>query len=286
MNVALVGLMAREAVALDMLASRLLPGWQCQAVPAGRGVPLPAADLYVVDLAGWRLARWTEAAQGQLLDALGGAPAVLVVPAFDQTWMTLDAGRMNNQSLVLLHKPYGVEDMRAALTQAVAGRARPAAPAVLPALAPAPAAPVGRPRPAVSAAHVPSPSPAASAPDIEGGALSAHAFQLALDARPASEPTLFLRRLAQALALGQPFEVRVTFLNRLIVDPGAQWVASNTPPAVLRGLCQNDALASATEVDAVDAGDAMARAQRLDLPVAPLDSFLWALMQGRLAEAA
>lgn len=92
--------------------------------------------------------------------------------------------------------------------------------------------------------------------------------------------------MAQALALGQPFEVRVTFLNRLIFEPGAQWVANNTPPAVLQGLCQNDALALVTEVDAVDAGDALARAQRLDLPVEPLDSFLWSLMQGRLTAAA
>lgn len=263
MNVALAGLTDREAVALDMLVGKALPGWRCSAVPAGRGVALPPADLYVLDLSGLGLARWSQAAQDDLLEALKGAPAVLVAPAFDQTWSALDAGRTKSQSLVLLHKPYGVEDMRAALKQAAAGRARPA----------------------VSPPRVPSPSPAASVPNGERGALSARAFQLQLDALPASEPTLFLRRLAQALALGQPFEVRVTFLNRLIVDPGAQWVANNTPPAVLRGLCQNDALALVTEVDAVDARDALARAQRLDLPVAPLDPFLWALMQGRLAAA-
>ena len=136
MNVALAGLTAREAVALDMLVGKSLPGWQCSAAPAGRHVPLPPADLYVVDLAGRGLARWTEAAQDDLFQSLDGAPAVLVAPAFDQTWSALDAHRMKSQSLVLLHKPYGVEDMRAALRQAAAGRASRAAPMTLPALPP------------------------------------------------------------------------------------------------------------------------------------------------------
>ena len=89
-------------------------------------------------------------------------------------------------------------------------------------------------------------------------------------------------KLGEALALRHPFEVRVTFLSRLIFDPDELWVASNTPMSVLQGLCQSDALASATAIDAIDDKNAMARAQRLDIPTLPLDSFLWALMHGRL----
>jgi hypothetical protein len=284
MNVALAGLMAREAVALDMLVGKSLPGWQCNPVPAGRGVSLPAADLYVVDLAGWGLARWSEAAERHLFEAMAGAPAVLVAPAFDQTWSALNARRLERQSLVLLHKPYGVEDMRAALKQAAAGRASPAAPVPLPASPAKPArvraaaAPVAPAAPLI-ASRVPAPAPAA--PVVESGEMTTGEFQARLGAFPESAPQLFLRQLAEALALGQPFEIRVTFLNRLIVDPQEQWVACNTPASVLQGLCQDDALASATEIDPIDDKDAKARALRLDIPVQPLESFLWSLMQGR-----
>jgi hypothetical protein len=285
MNVALAGLMVREAVALDMLVGKSLPGWQCNAVPAGRGVSLPPADLYVVDLAGWGLARWTEAAQGDLFESLKGAPAVLVAPAFDQTWSALDARRLESQSLVLLHKPYGIEDMRAALKLAAAGRASRAAPVALPALPPEPAtvrAPAASVAPVIPAS-VSSPFPAASL--VESGEMTVSEFQARLDAFPESEPQLFLRKLAEALALRQPFEVRVTFLNRLIFEPGERWVASNTPVPVLQGLCQGDALASATAIDPIDDKDAMARALRLDIPIQPLESFLWSLMQGRFERA-
>ena len=289
MNVALAGLMAREAVALDMLVGKSLPGWQCNPVPAGRGAPLPPADLYVVDLAGWGLARWSEAAERHLFEAIAGAPAVLVAPAFDQTWQALDAGRLASQSLVLLHKPYGVEDMRAALKQAAAGRALQAAPAPLPAppaeparlrAAAAPSAPALPVVPAV-APRAPAPVPVAAAPVVEICEITASAFQARLGAFPESAPQLFLRQLSDALSLGQPFEIRVTFLHRLIVEPREGWVACNTPASELQGLCQDDGRASATEIDPIDDRDARARALRLDMPVQPLESFLWSLMQGR-----
>jgi hypothetical protein len=269
MNMALAGLTAREEVAMGMLVGKSLPGWQCSAVPAGPDVSLPPADLYVVDLAGRGLARWTEAAQSDLLNALGGAPAVLVVPAFDQTWSALDAERIKSQPLVLLHKPYGTEDMRAALKQAAAGCASRTAPAVLPVAVPV----------VVASASLP------VAP-TESGAMTSREFQAFLAALPESEPQLFLRKLAEALALRQPFEVRVSFVSRLIFDPAGQWVASNTPVSALEYLCQSDALASAIEFDAIDDKGAMGRAQRLGISIQPLASFLWQLAQGRLGNKA
>ncbi|MDB5931549.1 MAG: hypothetical protein JWR60_3256 [Polaromonas sp.] len=339
MNLALAGLPAREEVALGMLVGRSLAGWQCSAAPAGLDAALPPAELYVVDLAGRGLARWTEAAQADLLNALNGMPAVLVAPAFDRSWAALDAARMTSQPLVLLHKPYGTEDMLAALRQAAAGHASPL-PAALPVKPPAPAAkrrapsalaaahqaplptparvPVSAVAPAARAvparlsvqAQVPpspapapvlhataapvairkagkavAPVPAVAAPQAQGE-ITLGEFQVHLDALPRSGMRLFLQRLAQALALHQPFEVRLNTLNRWIADPDAQWVAGNTSSAGLARLLQDEAFASALEFDAIDARDAPGRAQRLDLPRQPMALFLWQLAHERLAGSA
>lgn len=290
MNVVLAGLTAREETALMMLVSKTLPGFECGAVPVGRKVPLPPADLYVLDLAGRGLARWTQEAQESLLQSLNGAPAVLVAPAFDETWLALDASGMKSQSLVMLRKPYGIEDMRAALLKTapvIPVRAAPVVPRML-ARVRAPAAPVA---PAVRFITAPvaiaeAPAPIAEAPPpaaiVEIAPLSVAEFQTRLGALPASEPKLFLHKLADALALRQPFEVRVTFLNRLIFSPEAQWAASNTALSVLQGLCQSDDLAADMSIDTLDGMDALARAQRLDMPIQSLDSFLGTLMHQRL----
>ena len=283
MNVVLAGLTAREETALMMLVGKTLPGFECGAVPAGRQVPLPPANLYVLDLAGRGLARWTQEAQESLLQSLNGAPAVLVAPAFDETWLALDASGMKSQSLVMLRKPYGIEDMRAALLKTAPVtpvRAAPVVPRML-ARVRAPAAPAA---PAVRFLTAPvaiaeAPPPAAI---VEIAPLSVAEFQTRLGALPASEPKLFLHKLADALALRQPFEVRVTFLNRLIFSPEAQWAASNTALSVLQGLCQSDDLAADMSIDTLDGMDALARAQRLDMPIQSLDSFLGTLMHQRL----
>ena len=287
MNVALAGLTAREELALVMLVSKTLPGCRCGAVPAGRQVALPQADLYVVDLAGRGLARWSEESQETLLQSLDGVPAVLVAPAFDQSWLALDASRMKSQSLVLLHKPYGIEDMRTALLKAAPRKPVRAAPPALHVVPPVPAtvrvAAASAGRVIVVPVVVPeSPSPAPAAATVEISPMTVAQFQSRLGALPASEPKLFLYKLAEALRLRHPFEVRVTFLNRLIFNPDEQWVASNTPAPVLQGLCQNDALASATAIDVIDRMDARARAQRLDMPIQPLESFLGTLMHDRI----
>ena len=281
MNVALAGLTAREETALMMLVGKTLPDFQCNAVPVGRKVPLPPADLYVLDLAGRGLARWTQEAQESLLQSLNGAPAVLVAPAFDETWLALDASSMKSQPLVMLRKPYGIEDMRAALLKAAPPMPVRAAPVASPVLArvQAPAAPAVR---FITAAVAIAEAPPPAAVVVEIAPLSVAEFQTLLHALPASEPKVFLRKLAEALAQRQPFEIRVTFLSRLIFSPDAQWAASNTALSVLQGLCQSDELAADMSIDTIDGMDALARAQRLDMPVQPLDSFLGTLMHQRL----
>ena len=293
MNIALAGLTAREEVALGMLVGKSLPGWQCLPATDGPGAPLPPAELYVVDLAGRGMARWTDAAQDELLKALGGAPAVLVAPAFDQTWSALGPHCSQSQPLVLLNKPYGVEAMRAALQQAAAGRAAPARSTALPAMQPttpdrartAQARPASRPSlPVEPAQTLPTGTmalpdaverPPLAAPALVEGTLASSEFQARMAALPGMP--LFLRRLAESLAQQHPFELRISFVNRMIFHPGEQWAASNTPAPVLAQLCQDDELASSIEIDAIDGQDARARAARLDIPAQPLQALLWKL---------
>lgn len=292
MNVALAGLTAREEMAMVMLIGKTLPDFQCDTVLPGREVPLPLADLYVLDLAGRGLARWSLEAQDHLLQSLNGAPAVLVAPAFDETWTALEASRMTSQSLIILHKPYGIDDMRAALLKTAPRKPRRAAPAA----PPAPAAPVAV-AVAVAVRTVAAPkmtAPVFSAPvvrpevplpvaaPVEIAPLSLADFQARVGALPTSEPKLFLCKLAEALALQQPFEVRVSLVNRLIVNPDAQWAASNTALPLLQDLCQRDERAAGVSIDAVDRRDAEARAQRMDMPLQPLDAFLGTLVHFRL----
>ena len=295
MNVALAGLTAREETAMVMLIGKTLPDFQCDTVLPGREVPLPLADLYVLDLAGRGLARWTPEAQDRLLQSLNGTPAVLVAPAFDKTWVALEASRVANQSLILLHKPYGIDDMRSALLKAAPRaprRVAPMAPPVSTAVLRVPATPVAATVRAVSAAKIAPPvfSAPLARPDVpfpvaapvEIAALSLTDFQAHVGTLPTSEPKLFLCKLAEALALQQPFEVRVSFVNRLIINPDAQWAASNTALPLLQDLCQRDERVPSISIDTVDPRDAEARAQRMDMPVQPLDAFLGTLMHFRL----
>ena len=254
MNVALAGLTSREPIALGMLVGNSLPSWQCSAAAPDHHAPLPPADLYVIDLAGLGMARWSEAAQSELFKALNGTLAMLVAPAFDETWETLDGQRMKTQLLVLLHKPYGIESMDSALRRAAAGCAAPARSTsrlTTPPVGPAPRLreppallSVLPPRAVGSDVKVPrviAAKPSVPARVVQGGELAVGDFQARAGTLP--DTPLFIRSLAKALAGRQPFEVRLSFINRMIFHPGEQWVASNTPPQVLTHLCQDHTLA-------------------------------------------
>ena len=108
------------------------------------------------------------------------------------------------------------------------------------------------------------------------GKLTSRDFQARMGALP--DKPLFLRRLAESLARQHPFELRISFVNRMIFHPGEHWAASNTPAPVLEHLCQDDELASSIEIDAIDGQDAQARARRLDIPAQPLQALLWKLV--------
>ncbi len=123
MNVLVAGLSPRDEAAFGFFLSRSLKGWSWASTPAGRGTLLPKADLLVADLVALGLAQWSQAAEAELLRVLQGNAAVLLVPANDQTWATMDPATLKQHSLVWLQKPYGTEDMRAALEKAAAAAA-------------------------------------------------------------------------------------------------------------------------------------------------------------------
>jgi hypothetical protein len=297
---------------LDMFVGKTLPGWKCNGVTARKGDTLPPADLYVVDLAGAGLARWSQDAEADLLKLVGSGPAVLLTPAFDPSWSSgFDEQTRKKKSIVLLKKPYGTEDMRAALQKAHAGRAPAlsnAAPvatgsastakvtsASSPGMAPfvQPVAKGSSPSAVFastalgswsSMSSMPQTAPTAETPTpADGGEFSAAQLRQHLEALPEPDRPRFLNMLADSLDDGRPFELRVTVNNAVIVDPVERWAASNTPILVMERLCRSDALASVVSFRVIDDEDPLVRAQRLGMAVQPLESFLWDVAHGVLS---
>jgi hypothetical protein len=132
-------------------------------------------------------------------------------------------------------------------------------------------------RPAVATEPVSS-----AATDDDANEMTVAELQARLDALPRPDGHVLLRKLAQALALGQAFEARFTVQNSLIVDPQEGWAASNTPVAVMERVCRSDALASVVAVRALEEEVAIERAQRLGMPVRSLDALLWQLAHATL----
>ncbi|WP_114969684.1 hypothetical protein [Rhodoferax ferrireducens] len=285
MKLVVTGLSPREETAFGIFLSRTLRNWLWQSVPASRTAVLPPADLIVADLVPLGLGQWSEAAEADLLQRLQGTPAVLLVPAHDQTWAAMDADTVKQHSLVWLAKPYGTKEMQAALEQAalsVKRPARPAAPPPVSASVPAAAPVSARAAPTFLSANPPAVPPAARTPQrvnpvsipIEAQGLSAAELHARLAALPEPGGQVFLRKLAEMLVLDHPFEARFTVQNSLIVHPADGWIATNTPMTVIERVCQSDALASAVSIRAIDGPQAEERAQRLGMPPSELDVFL------------
>lgn len=320
MNVALAGLAPREAAALGLYVSRAMRGWNCVQVQPNKGQALPAADLYVLDLAGSGLARWSEAAEAELRQMLAQRPAVLVAPAFDQSWSAMLPPGKPAPALALLNKPYGSEDMRAAMQQvaravpadvggAATSRLNPLRTAASAAKTPPPMpvrpSPVAAPaayaqgantteRPAVAGGvtvittglGAPLAVTGTPAPADEGGSLSMAAFHARVSRAAPDTVRVFVRRLADSLAQGQAVEVRFTVNNALILDPVERWVASNTPRLVVERVCRSDAMASALSWRVLDDEPGLVRAHRLGMAVQPLEPFLWEVAHAAFDAAA
>lgn len=292
MKLVVTGLSPREEAAFGIFLSRAMRNWVWQSVPASRTAVLPPTDLIVADLVPLGLGQWSEAAEADLLQRLHGTPAVLLVPAHDQTWTAMDADTAKQHSLVWLAKPYGTKEMQAALEQAalsVRPPARPVAPPTrsTPAPAATPFSPMTAPKfvsvnPPAVATHTPRPLTAVTPPVIEINELSAAELHARLAALTEPDGHVFLRQLSGMLTLNHPFEARFTVQNSLIVHPADGWIATNTPMTVIRRVCHSDALASAVSIRAMNGAQAEERAQRLGMPPSELDVFLWQLVAATL----
>lgn len=310
MNVVVAGLSPRDEAAFGFFLNRSMKGWSWSSTPAGRGTVLPKADLLVADLVALGLAQWSVAAEAELLRVLHGNTAVLLLPANDQTWATMNPETVRQHTLVWLQKPYGTEDMRQALENAAAARKAAQAPPPMTqglskrdatassagqdAKAPrggldgevrtAAVSPVIKavlPTVSFKAATKPDPVPRHDhGDDIPG--LTVQQLQARLAVLPDAGRHPFLRTIAAMLEQGQPFEARFTVHNSVIFHPADGWVASNTPTAVIERVCQSDALAAAVTVRAIDGVQADERAHRLGMNLRELSTFLWALASAAL----
>ena len=300
----------RDEAAFGFFLNRSMKGWSWSSTPAGRGTVLPKADLLVADLVALGLAQWSVAAEAELLRVLHGNTAVLLLPANDQTWATMNPETVRQHTLVWLQKPYGTEDMRQALENAAAARKAAQAPPPMTqglskrgatassagqdAKAPrggldgevrtAAVSPVIKavlPTVSFKAATKPDPVPRHDhGDDIPG--LTVQQLQARLAVLPDAGRHPFLRTIAAMLEQGQPFEARFTVHNSVIFHPADGWVASNTPTAVIERVCQSDALAAAVTVRAIDGIQADERAHRLGMNLRELSTFLWALASAAL----
>jgi len=309
MNVVVAGLSPRDEAAFGFFLNRSMKGWSWSSTPAGRGTVLPKADLLVADLVALGLAQWSVAAETELLRVLHGNSAVLLVPANDQTWATMNPETVRQHTLVWLQKPYGTEDMRQALEKAAAARKAAQAPppmmrglskrTAVSSAGQEPMAPregfdgEGRtaavsptikavlPTVSYKAATKPDPVPRHDPGDDIPG-LTVQQLQARLAMLPDAGRHSFLRTIAAMLEQGQPFEARFTVHNSVIFHPADGWVASNTPTAVIERVCQSDALAAAVTVREIDGIQADERAHRLGMNLRELNTFLWALASAAL----
>lgn len=289
---------------------RNFKGWSWTRAAAQRGVALPAAELYVVDLLAAGLAHASAEAEAQLLALLHGTPAVLLLPANDTSWQEAlpEEGRAREHRIVWLQKPYGTEAMRGALQRAAAfGREYQSASSSAPSAPTRASAPVpgsgaaadhvarpggAAPHPAVAAAGAvqaphradvrvgPRPvvavaAPAAGAAGPAAPSLSIEQFAARVADAPADAPGRgFFARLAGLLKAGQPFELGFTIQNLLVFHPEHDWVAGNTPMSVVKRVSRSDALSSVVSVRELDAAQAEARVQQLGLRLRELEEFL------------
>ena len=309
MKIAVSGMAPREEAAFGFFLERNFKDWSWTRASAQRGMALPAAELYVVDLLAAGLPHASAEAETQLLALLQGTPAVLLLPASDTSWTEAlpEDGRAREHGITWLHKPYGTEAMRDALQRAAAlGRERRPAASAAPAARAASAAPgvgVGMeadrgtgqgvsvppsapvaagasraphaavrvaPRPLVAVAE-----PAAAAAVGAAPTLSVEQFAARVAKAPADAPGRgFFLRLADLMKAGQPFEIGFTIQNLLVFHPANDWVAGNTPMSVVKRVSRSDALSSVVSVRELDAAQAEARVQQLGLRLRELEEFL------------
>lgn len=266
MKVVICAMAERDAAALSVLIGKEFSGWTCEVQAAHSPWKLAAADAYVLDMTGLGAARCTESLAADVLNATGMTATLLVTMANDTGWSECALFRTREAHVQVIRKPYGAEAMRNALRSLF--RRQPAVPAETPVDAPRRRATDKPP-----SLHNVAALPVAD----EVSTLTVAEFQQWVAGFSADARRLFFRKLAPALAGGRPFEICLTLQHSVIVFPDENWVATNTPMAVILRLCKSDALASVATIRAVDADSVMKRVGGLGMSIEPLEPFLWNL---------
>ena len=282
MKVVLAGMNERDAAALSILVGVAMKGWSCDTVSHVRGRPLPPADLYVLDLPALGLARWSVAAEADLLQLLQGRSAVVLRPTAEENWTQVHTGAQSSQMLAWLTKPYSSDAMRNALQTAcaaprrsqkmVASTSRPDIPAR--ALRPAPMAPQTRP---ADGRHPGAPARADTVPPRGSCALTATDIAALHTAFPQLQSHALLARMVQALGSGHAQELHLSLRHSILLHPGEGWVASNAGMPLISSVCQNNEMANAFALRELSDVQAQHRLQHLQLVPQALDPFLWSL---------
>lgn len=266
MKVVLCAMAERDGAALSVLIRKEFSGWTCEIQAAHTPWQLAAADAYVLDMTGMGAARCTESLAAEVLNATGMRAALLVTLANDTSWSECALFRTREAHVQVIRKPYGAEAMRTAL-RALFRKQPPAA------VEGAADAPRRRATDKPPSLHNVAALPAAD----EISTFTVGEFQQWVAGFPADARRLFFRKLAPALGGGRPFEICLTLQHSVVVFPDENWVATNTPMAVILRLCKSDALASVATIRAVDAETVMKRVSGLGMNIEPLEPFLWNL---------
>lgn len=326
MNIALVGLPAREAAALTIFVGIGVgvKNSSCTAVAFRPGLALPPADLCVIDMAGIGLSQWSAKAEADLLTLLGGKNALLLLFPSNTSWVDKAQGH-GRQMLHCLTKPYSSEDMCAALARLGSGaapaRAEPlAAPARWAAVArPAadlarPAAAMAAPAPTHASLHKPaaapvhqvvlpaaaplhqaaSHKPAVALPHQAPSHKPAPAQRLPLQGSLQALRTMFpdldrhllLVRLLDLVVTERPQELRLTLHHSIVLHPGEGWVVHNAAPGMLERLAQDGSSVTTMSARELDSKQALVRAASLPASRASLDTFLWLLAESSFGRQA
>jgi hypothetical protein len=284
MKIVLAGMNDRDAAALGILVGVTMKGWTCEIANPVRGRPLPAADLYVLDLAALGLARWSVAAEADLLQLLHGRSAVVLRPMAEENWTQVQTGAQSAQVLAWLTKPYNSEAMRSALQSACAtprrsqtmGASIPRTAPAVPASRPMPVAPMSRPS-AERHPGAPLPAQADAVPPRGSCALTATDITALHAAFPQLQSHALLARMVQALGSGHAQELHLSLRHSILLHPGEGWVASNAGMPLISSVCQNNEMANAFALRELSDAQAQHRLQHLQLVPQALDPFLWSL---------
>ena len=259
-QIALVGMRSQEAAAMDVLVGKTLAGWSCLNLASLAEMSCLPPGICVLDLPGLGLHRYSEAAASELQQALANRAAIVLYRPQEGGWSEPEAEGAATPYQRWVPKPVSASAMRDALEGVVkSGIPKPAI----------------KPEPEPVAA--PEPPPVATEP-TEHDELTAEEFVAQVAQMASGKPSLFLRKLAEALTSSGSFEIRLTLQNCLLVCPQEHWIASNTPIAVIHRLAASDALAGVAQIHPIEGDAGRLLSRHANMAIQPLDTFLWLLL--------